>query len=194
MHAGQYQDLIPVSLSDQVVINSKQDLIYLGRESLIYLRNAWEIRAAYYSQRGLASTDIFDRMEFIDESQWCRKHIAILEELAMVAESKPSIFGELPLVSGSRIICFLPETKRYADCLLMRAICDGDYNLVYEIKILSHGNRSARITPSKMTVFPTDSFGYLKHHPNFFRFYLSACAGSEDELKNIEEMVNALPS
>lgn len=194
MRSSFYQDLIPLTISEQPKIESEQDMLYLGRESLMYLRDVWQVRAACFLNKGKACESILDRMEYVSESHSCDKRVIILDDLIPKAESKPSVFRDVPLTSGTRITCFVPESKRFVDCTLLKVESDEDSNMILEVVTLDKKHRHMKLPARKLTVITTESYHYLKYHPRFFRTYLSVCVKNSDDQNMVEEMISALPS
>lgn len=189
-----YETLIPVSLYNKCIpTGGKYDFLYIGRRSVEKLRDYWLADAEERTKRGLMSDSFEERMVLTTEAQYCRGRARILNDLAMDAEDKPSIFRELPTQAGSRITCALPWSSGvYADCVLMGAARDKDGALVYEVRVIDKRPRFKRLTqairfyPSLVSVIPTDDWRYLKHHPNFLKLYLSVCVTSPSEEKRAE--------
>lgn len=168
--AYSYEDLIPDSLYDErIPVSGKYDFLYMGRESIAEMRDAWIAEAELYSSCAEVA-NAFKRMAFATEAQHCRRQAQELEKLMAEADSKPSIFRELPTEPMSRVTCALPETNgEYVNCVLMRATREENGKLVYEVKVPD--GRVIRFCPNLASVVPTEEWPYLKCHPNFFELY-----------------------
>lgn len=193
-----YATLVPAALYKECIpTGGKYDFLYIGRRSVEKLRDCWLADAEGRVERGLMSDSLDERMALIAEAQYCRGRAKILNDLAMDAENKPSIFRELPTEAGSRITCALPWLNGiYADCVLMRAVKDKDGALVYEVRVIDKRPRFKKLTqticfrPSLVSVIPTEDWHYLKCHPNFFKLYLSVvCANSQYAEKRVKKAV-----
>lgn len=171
--AYSYEDLIPDSLYDErIPVSGKYDFLYMGRESIAKMRDLWMADAELYADCGMSAASIETRMLLVSEAQHCREQAQKLEELMADAESKPSIFRELPTVPMSRVTCALPETGGvYVNCVLLRTMRDENGKLVYEVK--TKDGRTVCFCPDSSSVVPTEDWPYLKCHPNFFAFYRS---------------------
>ena len=119
-----YETLIPDSLySEHVPTGGKYDFLYIGRGSIEKMRDEWLKNAEAFATCGKESDSVIARMGLVAEAQYCRGRAKMLDDLAVDAESKPSIFRELPTQIGSRITCATPETKgAYAHCVLMQVL------------------------------------------------------------------------
>ncbi|MBR5389286.1 hypothetical protein IK146_01880 [Candidatus Saccharibacteria bacterium] len=177
---------------------------YIGYESLSFLADYWENKAAEYSKKG--ETDNADeRIIDVSEAELCRKRADNLKKLMPYAESKPLIFGQKPYEAGQRITCFFESSSkgapdglngpdRFVDATVIKVVQHGS-KTSYQIRLRSQASDNLKLhtfTPDKVSAIPTDDFLYLRVHPNFFRMYLNIRATTECERSKIIPILSAL--
>lgn len=180
------------------------NLIYLGREALLALSQAWLNRTEELFRRSKAADSTELRILIASDAQECRKKGYYLRNLSYRADSKPQIFRQEHFRVGERVTCFFQQPPRYIRILIgerpfanlvVTGVSGSQKSPLYRLNPRKDGVVNPNgfyFKPDRVSIFPTDDFSYLKCHPNFFRMYLSFRARTEPELQKIGRVLSAL--
>lgn len=197
----------PQYYSDSLPTKDEREFRYIGQENILFLSAVWFKRASELLEKGMASSDIDERMIKVSEAQECQDYGKRLQEIATLASSKPLFFQEDAFRAGDHVTCFisnpsenlrgdLKRRNRFLDTVIM-GIERNKEQVLYSVvlcdkKPKEEAPKKYRFVPDHISAIATDDFHYFKLHPNFFRLYLNVRATNALEREKIEPILSAL--
>ena len=193
-----YSNLVPENLCPKMSFLTEHGLLYLGRETILFLSDYWKNASASRMGRAISNGDMDDYLENADEAQECRKKSKLLADLASSANAKPCVFNIGPFTIGDMITCFVQDKTNDASGRLIDAVVmdveQGEkpvYLLRPYKRLYIHSTDAFRFAPDNVSVFLREDVPYYRHHPNFLRTTLTIRATSDAERDKIEAILAA---
>ena len=200
-----YSNLIPQELCHDCQITTKDDLLQLGRESILFLSDYWRNISIERMGKSIGNGDFDETLMHADERLENQKKAEKLAELSAYAESKVHIFRTVPYEKGDLVTCFVEDgsSGRIIDAVIM----DVRFNfhaarIIYDIrprKRHTPWNRHAEsaetsysICHSNVSVIPTEDIPYLKANPFFFKRYLDLRAATDTDRERIPHILSLI--
>lgn len=196
----EYSDLFPEELCPDIGTMTKQDVLYLGSRTIMFLSRCWSSVSAYRMDKAISTGDAEEVLASTNDAQTNRERADQLAILAIYADdSKPQIFPPTKRKDGEHITYFVQDSEtsgHLVNAVIMRAEVDerGD-QIAYWLQQCGRENTSSDeyrfVIPDNVSVFQSEDVSYYRHNKNFLRTALNLRTTNDAERGKIDAIVNA---
>lgn len=195
MFGDYFEDFIPVMYRHgDIRLNSRRDMIFLGKENLQLLARFWERHAAKREKNSETAARYEDRERAASDAREERFYAGELRRFAKEAESKPMIFSKPTFHVNDRITYFLENPDRFVSGKLSKIshydeeAGTATFSLLVIDKLGAH---TIEFEPEEFSLYKTEDFEYFRAHISFFETYLSYYAEHITECDKAQRILRA---